>query len=387
MGILFARIYLMTDDTHYLDSHPRLRVFLLALLLLFTIVLGLGTYAAAKLKKPYKENAALKTVAIKKGMSGRQIANVLEHEKIISGDRVFLYYVWIKGAPEKILAGSYELSAAMTVPEIVEKLTRGEVVSNEIRLRIGEGWHIERIAQTVAESGLNNKDKFYALVGTAPWQGGQAARRDLATRYQFLKSLPDGASLEGYLFPDTYFVSRNGGGEELAIKALENFGQKVTEEMLSQAKVQNRSLHEVITVASLIEGEVGRTRSGQVLSTAEAAQVSEERHIVSDIFWKRLRLGMALQSDATVGYATGKPRRQATAEDLKINSPYNTYKFAGLPPGPINNPSLAAIQAALNPAETDYLYFLSAPDGKAYFAKTLAEHNRNREKYLSGNGH
>ena len=367
----------------FLEQHKGVRVFLLSLLLFLTVIIGLGTYAAAKLNVPYSENAPSVTVTVAKGASSSQVARSLEQKKVISNDRVFLYYLFAKGAINKIQAGNYELSGAMTIPEIVQKLTHGEVISNEVRVRIGEGWNLSQIAAAVEESGLGTKDSFHKLTGSPPALGGSAALGTILSRYEFLDNLPAGTTLEGYLFPDTYFISREGGAEELVHKALQNFDKQVSSDLRFKISAQNKTLHQVITIASLIEAEVGRNVVGRKLTESEIKEIEEERFIVADIFWTRLGLGLPLESDATVGYATGKPRRQATIEDTKINSLYNTYRYAGLPPGPINSPSLAAIDATLNPANTPYLFFLSAPDGKAYFARTLEEHNANRRKYLS----
>ena len=189
----------MDENIHsdsYLEHHPRVKLFLLSLLLIFALILGFSTYAAAKLKQPFKEDAQTQVIDISKGSSSRQIAASLEKEKIITNDRVFLYYLWIKGAREKIQAGSYELSASMTIPEIVGKLTKGEVVPNEIRFRIGEGWNLDRIAAQVEESGLGTREDFFKLAGSVPSFGNRAANPDIINRYEFLKNLPSGATLE-----------------------------------------------------------------------------------------------------------------------------------------------------------------------------------------------
>ena len=365
----------------FFEQHRRLRVFLLLLLFIFALLLGLGTYAAAKLRRPYLDDAPKKVVTVKKGSTSRQIAKLLEEEKIISGDRIFLYYLLVKRASADIQAGSYELSGGMTIPEIVEVLTEGSVVSNEVRIRVGEGWNINNIVAAIDDAGLGEKEDFFKLAGTTPANGSKAASGDVVSKYDFLSGLPAGATLEGYLFPDTYFVSREGGVEEFVHKMLRNFDNRLTPEMRAAINSQGRTLHQVMTVASLVEGEVGRNISG-ALTEEQKAEIENERRTVADIFWTRVKIGMALESDATISYATGKPRRQATLDDLEIQSPYNTYRRPGFPPGPINNPSLAAIEAALNPADTPYLFFLSAPDGKAYFAKTLEEHKQNRARYL-----
>jgi UPF0755 protein len=366
----------------YFERHKNTKIALLSLLFIITLVLGLATYAAAKLERPLADDAPIKNITIKSGMSTKSIAKLLQQNTIIGSDKVFLYYALIKRANRNIQAGEYELSGSMSIPELVEKLTSGKVVANEVHIRIGEGWTIAKIGEEVEKSGLGKKQDLYDLTGTGPAQGSLAASSEIVAKYDFLKDLPKGASLEGYLFPDTYTISRTGGADELVNKMLKNFEAKVTPEVLSGGSRGNQKLSSIMTVASLIEGEVGRNITDRTLTVDEVDEITHERYIVSQIFWTRLDIGMGMESDATISYALGKPTRQATFADLEVKSPYNTYKNVGLPPGPINNPGLDAIKAAANPANTDYIYFLSDPNGKAYFARTLKEQNDNRKKYL-----
>ena len=376
----------ITNMNRRFTDRRKVKIFLLTLLLLATVFLGVTTYAASQLKRPLMKDAPTRMVTVARGSTTSDIAKDLESKNIIGNYRFFVYYVMLKGGSQNIQAGNYELSASMTIPEIVEHLTEGKVYSNEVRIRINEGWNLDQIANEIEKSGIGKREDFFKLVGTTPSNGGDPANSDLVRRFSFLSSLPRTATLEGYLFPDTYQVSRAGGVEELVDKMLRNFDKKVNQDLqaeFSAAASQRpaRTARQIIIMASLIEGEVGRNITGN-LSETDIKELEEERHIVSDVFWSRLARGMGMESDATVGYATGKARRQATFADLEINSPYNTYRFAGLPPGSINNPGLDSIRAALSPANTDFLFFLSAPDGKAYFAKTLQEHNANRAKYL-----
>src|SRR3989344_9339423 len=186
----FFNSIIMDHEPSLLSQRPKLRIFLLLILLGLTIILSLDTYAAAKLKVPLDQDGALRIVTITQGTTARQVSGILERAGIISEDRVFLYYLWIKGAREKIQAGSYELSASMTIPEIVGKLTKGEVVPNEIRFRIGEGWNLDRIAAQVEESGLGTREDFFKLAGSVPSFGNRAASPDIINRYEFLKNLP-----------------------------------------------------------------------------------------------------------------------------------------------------------------------------------------------------
>ena len=164
---------------------------------------------------------------------------------------------------------------------------------------------------------------------------------------------------------------------------LANFDKKLTPDLRMQIKNQGRMIYEVVTIASIVEREVGRNfKTGTKLSSADSAKLSEERRIVAGIFYNRLKSRMPLDSDATLNYITGSNSARATLDELKIDSPYNTYKYRGLPPAPIANPSLDSILAAISPTRTDYLYFLMDESGQAHYAKTLTEHARNRDLYL-----
>jgi UPF0755 protein len=180
--------------------------------------------------------------------------------------------------------------------------------------------------------------------------------------------LPPGATLEGFLFPDTYRIFRDAGAERIIEKMLDNFGDKLTSQMREDIKKQERTIYETIIMASIIEKEV---------------RTPEDMQIVSGIFWDRIKNGQALESCATLAYILGVNKAQYSEEDTKIDSLYNTYKYRGLPPSPISNPGLNAIKAAIYPKYTEYNYFLSRPDtGETVFSRTYAEHLENKRKYL-----
>ena len=175
--------------------------------------------------------------------------------------------------------------------------------------------------------------------------------------------IPEGKSLEGFLFPDTYIFTIDATAEEIVIKMLSNFDKRVSSDMRDDLAAEDRSLYEILIFASVVEGEVPS---------------DADRGVVAGIFKNRLDIDMALQSDATIDYIKGEAEIKHTLADLEIDSLYNTYKYPGLPPGPINNPSLASIEAAINPSETDYMYFLNnATTGETVFSKTFDEHINN----------
>ncbi|MCX6786073.1 MAG: endolytic transglycosylase MltG [Candidatus Komeilibacteria bacterium] len=233
------------------------------------------------------------------------------------------------------------------------------VQNNETCLRLIEGWNNKEIAKYLAENSSIKAEDFLNLTG-----------KDLSqftSTYDFLADKPVTADLEGYLFPDTYRVFKSATTLEIVKKMLDNFNNKLTPALRAEIKNRQQSIFETITLASIIEKEVRNP---------------EDMKMVADIFYKRLSAGIALQSDATINYITGKGLVQPIAKDLAIDSPYNTYKYKGLTPTPIANPGINAITAAVYPKSNPYYYFLTAPDGQVIYSKTYAEHIANKKKYL-----
>ena len=245
----------------------------------------------------------------------------------------------------------------------------------EVLLRFVEGWNIGQIASYLDKD--STRQQLPHIVSVDDFI---LAQKQFPTKnYPLLSSKPEEADLEGFLFPDSYRFYQSALNpasstpaeisNTIIKKMLDNFSQKFTPEMETQAKKQKLSIYEIITLASVIERETGETLA--------------EKKTVAGIFYSRLKIGMPLQSDATVNYATKKDLPSPTEDDTKINSPYNTYKYPGLPIGPICNPSLNSIMAALYPEDSDYLYFLhDQKTGQAYYAKTYDEHLANKYKYL-----
>ena len=244
----------------------------------------------------------------------------------------------------------------------------------EINITIIEGWRITDLAGALESKGIIKASTFL-----------KAAQDVSLANYDLLASRPAKASLEGYVFPDTYRMFKPQNltdeifGQDLIKKALDNFEQKFTQEMIAQAKRKNFTLHQIITLASVIEKETGRN----AVTEEQKSALDLERKNVASIFYNRLKAGMPLESDATVNYTTGKNNPTPTQAELDTISPYNTYLNKGLPPGPICNPSLSSIMTALYPAQTDYYFFLHIqPSGEPIFSKTFEEHVKNKFKYL-----
>lgn len=351
-----------------------IRVFKWVLILIVVFGLAFLIYLVVKINQPLKTQAQAREFVVVPGQTTKQVAQNLEAQEFINQQLFFRLYVHFKKVGGKIQAGTYLFSPAMSIHKIADVLIAGDVVDKSVKFTVVEGWDAADIGDALAALKIVNKKTFLQAVTPSPFS---------AKDFAFLESLPRGRGLEGFLFPDTYFVAPDNKAPDIVKKMLANFDRKLTPAMRQQIKAQNQSIYEIVTLASIIEREVGRNlKKGEKLSPEDLAKLQEERRIVAGIFYNRLRIGMALESDATVNYITGSKQNRASLTDIKIDSPYNTYKYRGLPPGPIANPSIDAILAAISPAKTDYLYFVTAPDGTAYFGKTLQEHNANKQKYL-----
>lgn len=339
----------------------------LKIILLAVVMLALATasffyfrYQAYNSHGTYKE---IKIFHIEKGEGSSIVSKNLVKGDLISGNWYFCYYMRSSGLLNKILPGDYELSGKMTIPEIAVKITQEQ--NKSVRITFPEGWDSKKIAGRLSTNGFSS-DEFLDIVKNPSF--------DLTSKYSFFSLLPKDVSLEGYLFPDTYFFSQKLTSEDLIEKFLNNFDNRLTPDIRAEIKSQGRSLKDVITMASIIEKE------DSVKSDASDEE-KENQKIVSGIFWNRIKNGQPLQSCATIGYVLGVSKKQYSFEDTRIDSPYNTYLNKGLPPGPIGNPGFLSIRAAIYPKKTDYNYFLNTEDGKIIFSRTIEDHNSNKAKF------
>lgn len=301
--------------------------------------------------------------SIPKGQGISSTAKILKEEKLISSSLAFKIY--FKLNKDKVIqAGAYEIEPGLSTRLLVAKLTAGKILSNESKVLVREGLTIKEANEEIKAQGYLLNDEFLNL--------SQVKIKDLPARLKtqpFIALLPAEATLEGYLFPDTYIMYKDFSVEDLVEKMLENFQRKIDDnEIISLSQNLNRSLHETIIMASLIEKEV---------------RGEEDMKIVSGVFLNRIRSGQALQSCASLAYILGVNKPQYSYEDTQTPSPYNTYLHPGLPPGPVSNPGLVALRAAVQPIITDYNYFLSRPDtGETVFSTTYEEHLSAKAKYL-----
>ncbi|MHB8904486.1 MAG: endolytic transglycosylase MltG [Patescibacteria group bacterium] len=239
------------------------------------------------------------------------------------------------------------------------------VYKAEETVKILEGWTNQDIADYFSNRGKWTSSEVFEVIDSA------SSTKSFSLQFNFLDQKKPLPSLEGYLFPDTYRIYASSTVEELVIKMLDNFSHKLTSKMLADIKAQDKTLSQIIIMASILEKEAPFYEKN-----------NNDAKIVSGIFWNRLNNGQALQSDATLSYIFRDNKSSHSGEELNNPSLYNTYKYRGLPPGPICNPGLLAIEAAIYPIKTDYNYFLTAQDGSIYYAKNYNDHLQNKYKYL-----
>ncbi len=317
--------------------------------------------------QPVSRSPETRLFVVSKGQGAREIADALAEAKLIRSKNFFLFLIWRRGDKNAFRAGSFELSPSMTGGEIERALAEGKPVSDEREITIPEGWTLDDIADYLETQGLASKKDFYAEAGESARFVRTGALPDWNASYPALADKPVSASLEGYLFPDTYRVYVGGGAGALVRRMLDNLEVRLTPELRAEMKAGGHSVHELLTMASIIEREVRGER---------------DRAMVSDIFWRRISAGIGLGADSTVNYLTGHSKPSVSYLDTKIDNPWNTYKYRSLPPGPIGNPGLSAIRAALHPESNPYWYFLTDKEGKVHYAKTLQEQSANKAKYL-----
>ncbi len=341
-----------------------LKVFFGFVMVGIIVAIGLGIFFFFEVGQRASNKEDTFTFNINKGESFSQITDELYTNKLIRNTFVFRVRAKLLNAEGKVQAGQYLLRTNMNVDEVLEAITSSRL--NDRTVRFIEGWRVEQFAEVLAQNGWDAK-KFLKAVREEDWQFG------------FLNDKPVGASVEGFLFPDTYKIPGNYTESQIVEMMLVRFGVQYDSLMRQKAR-EGLGLYKTVTLASIIEREAAK---------------ADERPKISSVFYNRLKIDMKLQTDPTVQWArdTLKASREPgfsdwwavpTKEDLAIDSSYNTYKVNGLPPGPICNPGLASLRAATEPFSTDYLYFVATGDRDLShaFARTLEEHNANIKKYL-----
>jgi UPF0755 protein len=312
-----------------------------------------GGWFYSGVNRPFKGyEEAERFVEIPQGAGSTAIAKRLADAGIVRDVNTFRLALWVTGSGRRLQAGEYRFDRPASAREVAGKIARGEVYTRP--LTFPEGLTFKQMSALYESKGFGPAVEFVS----AAKRGALVAAVDPAAK-----------DLEGYLFPDTYKLPRSTTAELLVDRMITAFMKTLTPDLLQKAAARGLTVRQLVTLASIVEKETGNP---------------DERPLVAAVYANRLRIGMGLQCDPTVIYALERAGRydgNLSREDLQFDSPYNTYRYAGLPPGPIASPGRASLEAAVNPANVSYLYFVSKNDGSHVFATTLDEHNRNVQQY------
>lgn len=308
--------------------------------IMFVVLLFIfGIFYSAFYLLPPKNFGQDRIIEIEKDIGSFEIAKFLKQENIVKSSTFLHIAIILNGGERRVRAGDYLFESPINVFRVAKRITEGEFGFTPRKVTLPEGLTVNEMSSILESKLINFSTTTFVNLGREK---------------------------EGYLFPDTYLLRPTARAEEV-ISLLESTFEKRIAEMSSEIVSFNKPLKDIVNMAAILE---------------EEAKDEKSRRIISGILWKRIRLGMPLQVDAVFRYINGKTSEELTQEDLKIDSPYNTYLYRGLPPAPITNPGSESLRAAVTPIDTPYLYFLTGKDNEMYYAKTLDEHVKNKEKYL-----
>lgn len=333
---------------------------MLIVLAVFAIIIcsayfGFQFWLNGQLEPADSSNSDPITFEIKSGSGTSSIASQLEDKGIIKSATAFKIKTKMDGNDGKYKAAVYTFSPVMTVDEIVSLLLEGKSQTSKMTLQ--EGLDIKRVVEKLTADGLINPEEFMQEL-----EFGEFG-------YEFVNELPSGVNrFEGYLYPETYFIPVGATSHDIINILLGQFEKMYTDDIKAKADSMGITMQEVVTMASILERE---------------AVVGEEMPTIASVFYNRMEIGMPLQTDATIQYALGEQKKRLSYDDLKIDSPYNTYTNKGLPPGPIASVSKAALEAAVNPADTEYIFFVAKGDGSHVFSVDYDQFLKDKDDYIS----
>ena len=299
--------------------------------------------------QPASSVERLEIVEIPEGATVQEIAKGLEEKRLIRSSQAFVWYVRTNALLNELKAGTYQLDAAQSTPAIIDTITQGKIIENTVTILPGK--RLDQIKEALVKAGFGAEDVDTAFE-PSQYKGHPA-----------LVAKPTSQSLEGYLFPETFNASSKTTAKDIVEKSLDEMAEVMTPELIDAWQKHGLGIHEAITLASIVEQEV---------------RTADERAMVAGVFYNRLKIGMALQSDPTYKYAA---HQLGVSPNPAIQSPYNTYYVSELPPGPIGSVSKSSLEAVANPKQHDYLYFVAGDDGVTRFSKTIEEHQELTKKY------
>lgn len=332
-----------------------MRVFLFIALTLSLLTLGAFFFLSYAEDDSHGSRRDMQRFVVNEGDNVLTLSEHLEDAQIITSRYILMWHLARIGKTHDLVAGTYSLSGDLSPTEIAFLITEGRVIPRDIKVTFPEGWESKKMAERLTANSLPGAD-FLALA--------QTPKAEWRERFDFLKEIPEDASLEGFLFPDTYLFDREASAQTIIEKMLTNFEKKWNTSFRTTARDENKNIYEIVTLASIVENEV---------------KSNADRAMVADLFLRRLSIGQALQSDATLQYILGLDKVKHSFEETRTESPYNTYVNPGLPPGPIGNPGTSSLQATLFPKKNPYFYFLNDTEtGETIFSVTFEEHVKNK---------
>ncbi|WP_373598325.1 endolytic transglycosylase MltG [Paraclostridium bifermentans] len=306
---------------------------------------------------PYDKNSNKEIVVeIPNGSTLTDVSDVLKENKLIKNKTLFKLVAKFKPTENGVKAGKYLLKQSYSNSKILDILIEGKFYNDGIKITIPEGSTYKEVVKILTDKGIGKTEVYEKLINNP---------KEFYNEFSYLNE-KDIKSLEGFLYPDTYYFNKDDSEKEVLSAMLKRFNQIYTDKLKEQQKKMGLTLQQVVNLASIIEKE---------------AVLDEDRPMIASVFYNRLDIDMPLQSDATIQYAFDERKDRVMYKDLKIDSPYNSYVNKGLPPTPISNPGVKSIEAALNPADTDYLYFVATMEGKNNYSKTYEEHLKHVESY------
>ena len=343
-------------DNNKKRTKPKIFKIIISTFLILVVFVGVFIYFQIG---PYDKNSKKEIVVeIPSGSTTKNIADILYKNKLIKNKIVFEYNAKVSNKSTEFKAGKYKLSQSQTNNEIIDIIASGKVYNDGIKVTIPEGMTYKETIDILVDKKLGKKETYEKLINSP---------KDFYDEFEFLNQ-EDIVSLEGFLYPSTYYFDKKSSEKEVLSVFLNQFDKiynnQIKEEMIKTKT--DMTLQEVVNLASIVEKE---------------AVLDDDRPVIASVFFNRLDIDMPLQSDATIQYAFDKRKEIVLYKDLEIDSPYNSYKNKGLPPTPIANPSIKSIEAVLNPSETDYLYFVAKMDGGNNYSKTYDEHLKYVKEY------
>lgn len=315
-----------------------------------------GIFVANQIGPYDKNNKEDIIVEIPSGSGVSTISNILYENKLIKNKDIFKVYVKLSKKAPSIKAGTYLLNQTYSNGEIVDLLVSGKIHHVGVKITIPEGSTYKEVINILVKNNIGTKENYEALINKPS---------EFYDKFEFLKA-DDITSLEGFLYPETYFIDEKASEKEVLTIMLAGFNSVYTDEIKAKVKESGRTLQQIVNLASIVEKE---------------AVLDVDRPTIASVFYNRLEIGMPLQSDATIQYIFEERKKIVTYADLEIDSPYNSYKNKGLPPTPIASPGIKSIEATLNPDKTNYLYFVAKMNGGNNYSETYDQHLKYVKEY------